>query len=68
MTSVLQPEVGQWYRDCGRALFEVVHVDHDAETIEIQYFDGTVEEMYLDEWEEDCEAGDIERAAAPDGL
>jgi hypothetical protein len=40
-----QPGIGDWYRQKeGGALFEVVAFDDDDGTIEIQYFDGTVEE------------------------
>ena len=34
------------------ALFEVVAVDEDDRTIEIQHFDGTVEEFEVDAWNE----------------
>lgn len=62
----MTPVIGDWYRDVGGALFEVVGVDDDLEAIEIQYFDGTVEEMYLDEWDEDVEAGDIVKTDPPE--
>jgi hypothetical protein len=48
------PVIGQWYRRPGGESFEVVAIDRDDRTIEIQYFDGTVEEMELDEWIEDA--------------
>ncbi|MGH8458096.1 MAG: DUF6763 family protein [Nevskiales bacterium] len=44
--------VGEWYRIGAEPPFEVVAVDADQETIEIQYFDGTVEEMDFDSWTE----------------
>jgi hypothetical protein len=56
-----QPSVGSWYRLEGGELFEVVAIDDDDATIEIQYFDGTVEEMDLEEWEAHCD----ERALRP---
>src|SRR5438309_5552185 len=37
-----QPAIGDWYRSSGGALFEVVALDDDDGTIEIQYFDGAV--------------------------
>ncbi len=46
----LAPVIGQWYRRAGGDSFEVVAVDRDDRTIEIQYFDGTVEELEVDEW------------------
>src|SRR6187399_395542 len=47
-----QPSIGDWYRQKeGGALFEVVALDDDDGTIEIQYFDGTVEEMDVEDWQ-----------------
>lgn len=46
----LAPVIGQWYKRPGGDSFEVVAVDRDDRTIEIQYFDGTVEELEIDEW------------------
>ena len=37
------PVVGQWYARPGGDSFEVVAIDRDDGTIEIQYFDGTIE-------------------------
>jgi hypothetical protein len=45
-----EPRVGDWYRTPGGVPFEVVAVDEDDGTVEIQYFDATVEEMDLDTW------------------
>ncbi|HXG27759.1 MAG TPA: DUF6763 family protein [Nevskiales bacterium] len=42
--------VGDWYCVGTEPPFEVVAVDADQETIEIQYFDGTVEEVDFDSW------------------
>ena len=44
------PGIGDWYRLNSGALFEVVACDDDDGTIEIQYFDGTVEEMDTEDW------------------
>ncbi|MEO1595780.1 MAG: DUF6763 family protein [Pseudomonadota bacterium] len=49
MTAV-NPRVGRWYRRPDRGLFEVVAVDEAANTIEIQYFDGTVAEIDAENW------------------
>ena len=46
------PIVGDWYRRANGALFEVVAIDRDDGTIEVQHFDGTVEEFDLESWEE----------------
>jgi hypothetical protein len=61
-----QPSVGEWYRLNGGELFEVVAVDDDDGTIEIQYFDGTVEEMDLEDWEAQCEERALEAAQPPE--
>jgi hypothetical protein len=47
------PVIGQWYRRTGGDSFEVVAIDADDRTIEIQYYDGTIEELELEEWAED---------------
>src|SRR3979409_2147183 len=61
-----QPAIGDWYRLSGGALFEVVALDdHDA-TIQIQYFDGAVEEMDIEDWETQWEDGALEAAEAPE--
>ena len=62
----LQPTVGDWYRVSGGDLFEVVAVDDDDGTIEVQYFDGTVEEMDFEDWEAQCEEGEVESAEPPE--
>jgi hypothetical protein len=60
------PDIGDWYRVNGGELFEVVAVDEDDGTIEIQYFDGTVEEMDMEDWEAQWEDGSLEAAEAPE--
>jgi len=45
------PEIGAWYRRENGSLFEVVAVDEEDGTIEIQYFDATIEEVELDRWQ-----------------
>jgi hypothetical protein len=56
------PVIGEWYRRPGGESFEVVAIDNDDHTIEIQYYDGTVEELELQEWLED----NIESTEAPE--
>jgi hypothetical protein len=50
----------------GGQLFEVVAVDDDDGTIELQYFDGTVEEMDVEDWEAQWDEGGLEAAEAPE--
>jgi hypothetical protein len=47
----LPPIVGNWYahHDKG-ALFQVVALDESAGTVEIQEFDGGLDELDLEEW------------------
>ena len=61
-----QPGIGDWYRLKGGALFEVVARDDDDGTVEIQYFDGTVEEMDIEDWEAQWEEGALESAEPPE--
>lgn len=56
------PIVGDWYRRADGALFEVVAIDRDDGTIEVQHFDGTVEEFDVESWEEQ----EFEEAQAPE--
>ena len=51
--SDVDPIIGNWYRneETGND-FEVVALDEDAQTVEIQYFDGELEELDLDAWYE----------------
>jgi hypothetical protein len=60
------PGIGDWYRLSGGALFEVVAYDDDDGTIEMQYFDGTVEEMDIEDWRTQWEDGALESAEAPE--
>lgn len=54
--------MGRWYRRLNGNLFEVVAVDEDGHTVELQHFDGTIEGLELDNWQEI----DIEPAQAPE--
>ena len=45
------PVVGEWYRCASGELFEVVALDTEDDTIEIQYFDGTLEEYDRETWD-----------------
>ena len=52
MTTRDEPVVGDWYQNLQRRAFEVVAVDEEDDAIEIQYFDGEVEELDFDSWYE----------------
>ena len=54
--------MGHWYRRLNGNLFEVVAVDEDGSTVEMQHFDGTIEGLDLEAWQ----TIDIEPAQAPE--
>jgi hypothetical protein len=58
----ISPIIGNWYRHENGELFEVVALDPDDAAVEIQYFDGTIEEIDTDSWEQ----MEIEEAQPPD--
>src|ERR1700759_3419835 len=60
------PGIGEWYRHTGGDSFEVVALDEDDGTIEIQYFDGTVEEMDTEDWDSQWADRTLEKAEAPE--
>jgi len=64
--SALQPVIGSWYRFTEGDVFEIVALDNDDGTIELQYYDGTIEEMDVEDWNTHCERREIETAAAPE--
>lgn len=47
---MIQPQVGCWYRRLDGTLFEVVALDEDDGTVELQEFDGTVDELEIEAW------------------
>jgi hypothetical protein len=60
---MLAPEVGQWYRHLDKGQqFQVIAIDEESKTIEIQHFDGDVEELEPDDWAE----LEIEATAEPE--
>ena len=57
MTTKYDPRVGDWYKNPQGDQFEVVAFDASEGNVEIQYYDGMVEELDMDAWEElDIEA------------
>ena len=60
MSRYTHPIPGQWYLDRqNEDSFQVVSVDEDDRSIDIQYTDGSVDEISRDEWAmlelDDCE-------------
>ena len=63
MSNRLRPVVGLWYNHLDKGdLFQVVALDEQSGTIEIQEFDGDLDEIDLEEWRQMT----IEAAAPPE--
>ena len=59
-----EPVKGQWYENVeDDETFRVLSVDEDAEVVEIEYLDGEIEELDLEEWRE----FDLELIDEPEG-
>lgn len=53
MSIELDPVIGQWYSHTDKGgQFEIVAVDEEARVVEIQYFDGDLDEVAMDDWYE----------------
>jgi hypothetical protein len=50
--SALRPEVGRWYQTPEGDYLEVVAWDPEDETVEVQHYDGAIEEFDQENWEE----------------
>ena len=48
--AVAYPVVGHWYHRSNGVLFAVVAFDEMEGLIEMQYFDGTIDEIELEAW------------------
>ena len=63
MTSEADPIIDEWYHCLEKAQkFKVTALDEHTATVEIQYFDGNVDELDLDSWY----GLDIERIEPPE--
>ena len=45
------PRIGNWYKNSSGDSFEIVAQDEEDDTLELQYYDGTVEELDRETWE-----------------
>jgi hypothetical protein len=45
------PQIGDWYKSPVGDAFEIVASDDDDDTLELQYSDGTIEELDRETWE-----------------
>jgi hypothetical protein len=51
MPTILKPVVSQWYRHLNKGQqFYVTALDEAEGTVELQHFDGDLEEMDIDDW------------------
>jgi hypothetical protein len=77
MRDELDPIAGNWYRHLDKGqMFRVVGIDEGRDVIEIQYFDGDVEEIDVDAWSDmdldvaeppEDESGALDDEAREDG-
>lgn len=62
MRAAQPPVVGQWYRRSDQSQpFHVVAFDGADQTVDVEYFDGTIDEWPLSHWH----GLDIEPSGAP---
>lgn len=50
--SSVKPELGSWFQDIENRYFEVVAYDEDTGLIEVQFFDGAVDEFDAETWKD----------------
>jgi len=50
MSPKYDPKVGNWYETADSQSFRVVGVDEDSAIIEVQYLDGSLEDIDFDAW------------------
>ncbi len=63
MATELDPIIGNWYQNMEKEItFEVVAIDEDEGTVEVQFSEGEIEEIDIDDWYEMT----LEEAAEPD--
>ncbi len=48
--AVQYPIIGNWFGRPNGTLFEVVAIDEEDGTVEIQQFDGTIDEVEIEHW------------------
>ncbi|VAW78531.1 hypothetical protein MNBD_GAMMA15-592 [hydrothermal vent metagenome] len=51
MTPEPSPIIGDWYKSTLGDAFEIVASDDDDDTLELQYYDGTIGELDRENWE-----------------
>lgn len=63
MANEFDPMIGNWYRHLDKGqMFQVIAIDDDERLVELQHFDGDIEELSMVAWR----AMDLELAEAPE--
>ena len=52
MANKYRPRIGDWYQSLNGDRFEIVALDEEEATLEIQHFDGAIEEVDFETWSE----------------
>lgn len=52
MDFLVKPVIGEWYETVSGESFEVVAIDLEDGSVEIQYFDGAIEELEFSTWQQ----------------
>jgi hypothetical protein len=52
MADPFEPQIGDWYKAEDGNSFEIIAIDDDEGWVEIQYFDGSIESLDRDVWDE----------------
>lgn len=52
MADLYEPLVGDWYKLEDGSSFEIVAVDDEEGWVEVQYFDGSIESVDRETWDE----------------
>lgn len=51
MATITDPVVGNWYKDVeNNLIFKVVAIDESSDSIEVQYFNGDIDEYDTESW------------------
>jgi hypothetical protein len=50
MTLINEPKIGNWYESNDSQSFKVVNIDHKEKTIEIQFLDGSHDDIDFEVW------------------
>lgn len=62
MSNSFTPRVGDWYQSINGDRFEIVALDEEEGTLDMQHYDGAIEEVDFDSWRE----MDVDAIEAPE--